>query len=79
MLTYLYMTEETPGLSHYQIKQIVGQYTALSTSQRELLYAAFEIRDGLSREETKEMFKYLVLAKVLPQSTLDAILRRLFV
>ncbi len=72
------MTEEKPGLTKYEIKGIIGLYTVLTSAQRELLNAAFEIREGMSFDEAKEMVKYLVLAKVVPKSTLESILKRLY-
>ena len=72
------MSEETKELSEYEIRKIIGQYGALSGPQKEILYAAFEVRKGLNKDQLKEMMRYLVLAKVVPQTTTDSIVKRIF-
>jgi ubiquinone/menaquinone biosynthesis C-methylase UbiE len=72
------MLDEIKELSEYEIRKIIGQYGALSGPQKEILYASFEVRPGLDKEQLKEMMRYLVLAKVVPQTTTDAIAKRIF-
>ena len=76
------MPQENKQLSEYQIRELAGRLSYVSSAQRDLVDAALRViqekRQGLERGEVKETLRDLVGAGLISKGVADSVVKKLF-
>ena len=76
------MPQENKQLSEYQIHELAGRLSYVSSAQRDLVDAALRViqekRQGLERGEVKETLRDLVGAGLISKGVADSVVKKLF-